>query len=247
MSLAELVVAMGLMTIVGSIVVALLRTESRLAGHAADRAEALDATRTAGAIFTAELTPLEPGTDLHGIDADSVRLRVFRGAGVVCGFAGADPLVRYRGLRQPDPAKDSVLVPTAAGGERADTLHAATRAPSGCVARDGEAVFRLGTPAVLREGDAVIVFETGSYYADHAFRYRRGSGGRQPITADVFTTESRLAAWPSATGGVEGVALELIPATSTRTIRGAPIAERARVRVTLRNRARPRRIVREQP
>lgn len=192
MSLAELVVAMGLMAIIGSIVVALLRTESRLAGHAADRAETLDATRTAGAIFTAELTPLEPGTDLHNIDADSVALRVFRGSGVVCGFAGDEPLLRYRGLRQPDPAKDSVLVLTAAEGERTHNLHASSPVLNGCVARDGEAVFRLGTPAELRLGDAVLLFETGSYHIDRAFRYRRGSGGRQPITAEVFTAESRL-------------------------------------------------------
>lgn len=237
-SLAELVVAMTLLAVIGTMVVALLRTESRLAGHSADRAETLDAMRTAAAIFAAELRPVEPGADLHGIDVDALALRVFRGAGVVCGIAGDDLLVRYRGLRQPDPAKDSVVVVTAAEGEHAEVLGSAITGQGGCATRDGETVvqLKLGGAAQPLEGDLLLVFEAGSYHLDAAFRYRRGSSGRQPITAEVFTEASRFVAWPHTTDETAGVGLELNPATSTRTIRGAALADRAWVRVTLRNR-----------
>lgn len=233
-SLAELAVTMWLIAMIGAILVALLRTQSRVAGHSADRAEALDALRTAGAVLTADLAPILPSADLHGIGEDTAALRVFRGVAVVCGFTGGDPLVRYRGLRRADPAKDSVLVLTA-GVERGDSLRGSSPAAGECGSSGDESVFRLRLGTALAEHDLLLIFEAGSYHLDRALRYRRGAGGRQPITAEVFAGESRFTTLAGATGELEAIEIGLSPEASARTIRGAPLAERARLRVSFRN------------
>jgi hypothetical protein len=238
LSLAELVVALWLSALVTAIVVALLHTESRLAGHAADRADVLEATRTAAAVLSADLAGLEPIADLYQLAPESLSLRVFRGTGIVCGFAGSDALVRYRGLRQPEPLKDSVLVLTASPVERADSLYDAAPAPGACPAAGSEEVYRIRLATTPADRDLLAFFEPGSYHLDGAFRYRRGAGGRQPVTADVFADSSRFTAQYVA-GAVAALAAELYPAASTSHIRGAATGAASRVRVPLRNREEP--------
>jgi hypothetical protein len=234
-SLVELAAAMWMTAAVATMVMVLLRTESRVAGHSADRAEVLDAARTAGAILAADLAPLDPSADLLDSGSDSVALRVFRGTAIVCGFAGADPLVRYRGLRQPEPDKDSLLVVTS-GGERVDGVRDVAHAPGACVSLAGELVLRLRPVAPVEPGDLLFVFENGGYHISGAFRYRRGAGGRQPITADVFSSASRFTRMPAANPAeAAAIALDLFPAPSTRTLRGHALADRTRLRVAFRN------------
>lgn len=236
-SLAELLVALALIGVVAAAVASLLRTEGRLSAHTADRAEALDAIRTAAAVLSTDLAPLDTA-DLHAVHADSIALRVFRGTGIVCGFAAADPLVRYRGLRQPEPDKDSVLV-ASAEPERVDSLRDAQHAPGACVAGFGEEIFRirLGTPVVAH--DVLLFFETGGYHLDGALRYRRGGGGRQPLTADVFASTSRFELSSGTAGAAPTIATDLGPAASRGALRGLPVAPALRLRVPLRNGARP--------
>jgi hypothetical protein len=224
---------------VTAIVVALIRTESRLAGHSADRAEVLEAGRTAAAVLSADLIALEPGSDVYSVAPESLAIRVFRGIGIVCGFAGADPVVRFRGLRQPEPLKDSVLVLTARPRERADSLRDATPAPGACPAAPGEDVFRirLATPPVER--DLLAFFEPGSYHVSGAFRYR-GQGGRQPVTADVFAPISRFVAiGGSPTSALRAIEVQLTPQASSSHLRGTAIGFSVRIRVPLRNREQP--------
>jgi hypothetical protein len=235
LTLAELVVALWLSSLVTAIVVALIRTESGLAGHSADRAEVLEGGRTAAAVLSADLSALEPGADVYSVAPESLSIRVFRGIGIVCGFAGADPLVRFRGLRQPEPLKDSVLVLTARPRERADSLRDALPAPGACPAAPGEDVLRirLATPPVER--DLLAFFEPGSYYVSGAFRYR-GQGGRQPVTADVFASSSRFAALGGGqTTALRGIELHLTPQVSSSYLRGTATGFSMRVSIPLRN------------
>jgi prepilin-type N-terminal cleavage/methylation domain-containing protein len=229
-SLIELLVALWLLGLIGTLVVALLRTEVRVAGHSADRTEALEAMRTAAAVLAADLLPLDAAADLAGMSVDTAALRVFRGIGIVCGFSGGDALARYRGFRQPEPVKDSVLLVTSVV-ERADSLQLAVVAPGACAALPGEEVFRIRVARPVTVRDVLLFFETGSYHLDGALRYRRGAGGRQPMSAEVLDARTRFIAH-----GVDAIGVELVPSVSSGSLRGLPLAPPAWVRVPLRNR-----------
>jgi hypothetical protein len=157
---------------------------------------AAEVARTGALVLAAE-TRLATPADLVEVSADTLALRAVRGVALACAAAGADLLVRYRGLRLPEPDKDSVLVLGADGGERAVALEADRAAATACPSLPGEAV-RAWTvsAAIVGAGDALLLFERGSYHlADGALRYRRGAGGRQPLT------ETFLASGAFALGG----------------------------------------------
>lgn len=232
LSLIELTVALWLASLITAIVVSLLLTESRIAGHTADRAEVLEATRTGAAVLHADLAALDPLSDVHLAEPESLTLRVFRGVGVVCGFAGPDPLVRYRGVRQPDPQKDSVIVLTASPRPRAEILSFASPAVAGCAVSAGEELFLIRLATVPSASDLLAFYEVGSYHLERALRYRRGAGGRQPITAEVFADSSRVAAF----SGTTALTVELFPEASSSYLRGVSKGMPARIRVPVRNR-----------
>lgn len=167
-----------LLAVILSVVGRMAVTHARVSGQA-------DSERAVAAILGGELRALTASdATFH---ADSVRLRAFRGTGIVCG-AGEDVLtVEYRGVRLPEPHKDSVLL-IWAGAERAFPLEAASGA-AGCASADGAGSLELTTPwrapASIGAPALALVFETGAYsLAGSAFRYRRGAGGRQPITEE---------------------------------------------------------------
>jgi type II secretory pathway pseudopilin PulG len=189
-SLIELLVALLLLALVATTAVGLLTAGGRLVRGTTNAAEAVNATGFAARLLRSEIETLVP-TDSHGFDSDSSRQRVFRGSGIVCGLSGGTASVRYRGMRNPDPTKDSTLV-LAASGESARALLAASASPPApCVARNGETVLGLEVPGGLRSGDVVLLFETGTWHlAGSALRYARGAGGRQPLTPSVFVDDS---------------------------------------------------------
>lgn len=163
--------------------------------------DVISARRLATRVMAKELRAGVAGRDWKAPQGDSLALRAFRGWGWVCGVVGADGsklLVSYRGERRPNPAKDSVLVLTASGWRAAELVERAEADPS-CPAgfsADAEA-WTLDPP--IRDAVIVRVFERGSYHVvGDAFRYRRGLGGRQPLTLEVFTNEF------SGLGGSEG-------------------------------------------
>ena len=102
----------------------------------------------------------------------------------------------------PDPARDSVLVLGVDGGWRAFDLEDVSPA-EGCAGVEGERGFEWGwqnqdapAPVLVRS------FERGEYHlADGALRYRRGFGGRQPLTPERLGSESRFDPLPG--GGLE--------------------------------------------
>lgn len=120
---------------------------------------------------------------------NEVSVRAHRWWGATCDTTAAPgrALARVQGLRQPDPDKDSVMVVSAAGGTFLRRLEGVRR---GAIC-DGEGVELVWTP---EDGEAAAValrgFEHGAYRLDNAFRYGRGRGGAQPLTAEVFPSDS---------------------------------------------------------
>lgn len=163
----------------------------RLSAAQRDRVRTQELVRTTRVVLRAELRHGLPAQVLAG-GGDSLRVRAARGAGVVCLIDGADLLVAYRGVRQPEPDKDSVLLVGPEGIITADAIRSA--APSDRCG--GSLRIRSGPGADGLDGDAgtiAVVFEGGVYQvADGALRYRRGAGGRQPLTEALLDRRSRL-------------------------------------------------------
>jgi type II secretory pathway component PulJ len=187
--LAELLVALALGALVLSAFTGMLVSSLRWMQGIWLRAEALEVVRTVWVVLDEELRPGRPGRDWELIgEGEGVALRAFRGVARVCAPvpSGGGWMVAYRGRRGPDPARDSVLVLGADGGWRAFDIEA-VGAGSGCRAVDGEVVHRWAW--ALPEGipDPVVarIFERGEYHlSEGALRYRRGAGGRQPLTPE---------------------------------------------------------------
>ena len=179
-TLPELVLVAWLFGLVLLAAARFATAQGRLLALSHDRIRAVDVSRTVALVLDGELRHLA-AVDV-GISADSVRLRAVRGTGVACHREGAVVTVRYRGIRQPDPRKDSVLVVTEAGtvGAAHDVTAVGSGDP-GC----GPGLRLTLDPAPSRAG-LLLVFETGSYHLTDAFRYRTGRGGRQPITEGVL-------------------------------------------------------------
>lgn len=156
-------------------------------------AGALESVRVVWIVLGEELRRGDPGRDAWTAAGDSVSLRALRGGGAACpGPGGSELRILYRGSRRPDPRKDSVLV---LGLDGVWTAHDLVRRSAGDVACRG-ALPRAGEVWELdplpEGGLFALLFERGSYHlADSALRYRRGRGGRQPLTAPHFA-QARL-------------------------------------------------------
>ncbi len=163
----------------------LLARQRQVASRTVRHAEGLETVRTVAWILSEDVVSGRPGEDWALMGSDTVALRAFRGLGLVQPGSHREGSVRvcYRGLRAPNPEKDSVLLLGAGGGWF----------PVNLVQRSGGASPCPGLPEgreeewtlVPQPAGAVLgrIFERGSYHlADGAFRYRRGFGGRQPLT-----------------------------------------------------------------
>jgi len=168
------------------------------------RSEGLEVVRTVWGVLDEELRPGMVGRDWVPVTGTALRLRAFRGVGRVCSpVAGAEGwIVAYRGRRAPDAVRDSLLVLGEDGGWRAFALLSVART-SGCTPDPGESVYRMGWSGPAQGARPIFVrlFETGEYHlADGALRYRRGAGGRQPLTPERLGAGSGFRAL---SGGVE--------------------------------------------
>jgi len=159
-------------------------------GRLVARTDALVAMRVARHALRRELGLGRAGVDWRA-DGDSLSLRAFRGAALICpGGAPTDEIVvRFSGDRRPDPAKDSVVVVVPDGAEVVRRLVAVRAAPGGCgpVPESELETWQMDASA---PSAAVVarLFERGSYHlASSALRYRRGLSGRQPLTPEVWS------------------------------------------------------------
>ncbi len=153
----------------------------------AHRAEVLETIRTVAWILPEELSGGQPGRDWGPVFRDSIPLRAFRGLAMVSsGFPGGKGMsVCYRGIRAPNAEKDSVLLLGTDGRWTPHELVSRVRGEAGCMSVEEGwwETWRLDPAPV--ESVLARVFERGSYHiADGAFRYRRGRGGRQPLTPE---------------------------------------------------------------
>ena len=165
-----------------------LAHQRTIASRLTSEMDLLSARRLAAIVIGKELRAGVRGRDWVVAAPDSLALRAFRGWGPVCGL-GTEPediVVAYHGERAVNPVKDSVLVLTADGWRQADLTGRSSG--YGSCSRDlgGEPeVWTLDPPVA---GALVVrIFERGSYHVSGgALRYRRGLGGRQPLTPEVF-------------------------------------------------------------
>lgn len=188
--LAEALLALVLVTVIVGASASALGRAARTTAIASRRAELLDAGRTASAVLRSDLTMLTSAD--FTLSGDSVRLRVFRGLAVVCDTVAGAALVRYRGARLPAPEKDSVLL-IGHANEWPASLESSVDAAGACAAGVDERILRWQLDPPRDPQRVALLFETGTYLLqDRALRYRRGAGGRQPLTADVFTPDFGL-------------------------------------------------------
>ena len=165
-----------------------LARQRTVASRLSSEMNLLSARRLAAIVIGKELRAGVRGRDWIDPASDSLSLRAFRGWGPVCG-SGTEPgniVVVYHGERAANPAKDSVLILTADGWRRADLTRRALGAQSCAMDPRGDSEVWTIEPPVT--GALVArIFERGSYHVSGgALRYRRGRGGRQPLTPDLF-------------------------------------------------------------
>ncbi len=172
-----------------------LSRQRRVATRLVHQMEVISARRLAATAMSRDLRRGVAGRDWLAPMDDSLALRVFRGWGLVCPGGEARrgvTVVAYRGERTPNPAKDSVLVLTDGGWFPADLVHRSRTTQPLCPdGLDSDTELWALDPPI--SGVLMRVFERGSYHvAGGALRYRRGRGGRQPLTAEVFAGSSTL-------------------------------------------------------
>ena len=177
---------MGLVVI--SLAGSALAHQRTVASRLRSEMDLLSARRLAAVVIGKELRAGVRGRDWISPASDSLSLRAFRGWGLVCAL-GKEPgsiVVVYHGERVANPVKDSVLILTADGWRGADLTRRAAGAPSCAMDLGGDPEVWTIDPPV--SGALVArIFERGSYHVSGgALRYRRGLGGRQPLTLDVF-------------------------------------------------------------
>ena len=172
MKLAELVTAVTLLGILSTACGVLVRAQTQLLRNVSNRIADAEALRTAGGIVAAEVRSTAAG-DLHAISADSVALRVHRGLAVVTGVGDDGITLDYEGIRDPDPAKDSLLI---VGSERVGSFTLLAGDP-----------LRIQSDVAVHTRDVLLFFETGAYHlATNALRYRRNVEGKQPVTDELI-------------------------------------------------------------
>ncbi len=189
----------------------LMSAQRRSANRLIAQADGLLARRVIRTVLGEELRRGVEGRDWWSSGGDSVRLRVFRGLAFLCPSGNPNRvLARYQGSRLPNPRKDSVLVLGPSGRWQAVDLIGRARTSLTCSDAPSETVeFWVLNPPVPG-GVVARLFEAGSYHlSGGAFRYRRGRGGRQPLTPEVFVVE-RSHLGPGSNGGL---ALELATET----------------------------------
>ena len=159
------------------------------------RSERLSVLRIGRSVLRRELDAGVTGRDWAVYPPDSLRLRAFRGTARVCPLrSGADLVVVPEGMRAPDPEKDSVLLLGTDGLWTAADLVAVGSPTEVCPSAPGVPVRRWTVhPAPTAPVAYARLFESGSYHLNGgALRYRRGAGGRQPLTPDILATPPSL-------------------------------------------------------
>lgn len=188
-TLTELTVTLLILALVAQGAWSVFVTFQRAALGVASRAEALETIRTVGWILSEELGGGEEGVDWMGLGDDTVVVRAYRGIALPEEWGiGSEVVVCFRGSRNPNLAKDSLLVLTEDGDWRAISLLGRSPSETGCW--DGEEGRRELWEVGGADGGPWLLarlFESGSYhFQGGALRYRQPGGGRQPLTPGII-------------------------------------------------------------
>jgi hypothetical protein len=200
-TLAELIVGLFLATLVAGLLTSTMFRAARTVELLLRQAEGAEILRVVTSLLEDELSQGRPGVDWALDGPRALRLRAFRGWARVCHPAtNGSWVVRWMGDRAPDSARDSVLMLDPQGRWWPGVLEATGPAPSSlgygeCAPLSGEsaATWRVSAEGPPSELIPLFVryFESGRYsLEDGAFRYRRGSGARQPLTPEAVGPES---------------------------------------------------------
>ncbi|MEJ2204647.1 MAG: hypothetical protein P8170_11090 [Gemmatimonadota bacterium] len=150
----------------------------------------LDTRRIVRHVLGGEARRTDAG-DPWRASSDTLSLRAYRGHALICPepLPSSDVLVRAYGLRRADPRKDSVAL-LGLGLPRTVALLSRTVVDEACPGVAGGITERWRLSGEVPRGMVVAkYFERGSYHLWRgALRYRRGSGGRQPLTPEVLAT-----------------------------------------------------------
>lgn len=209
MKLVELATSASLLGIVSVACATLVHSQTQLLRNVSERAAMAETLRTASGIFAAEIDAAAD-QDLRAVTDDSVAMRIMRGQAIVEARVGQRYALRYEGLRDPDPLKDSILV---VGTEHTASFTLASADPPS-----------IETDLPLAPGALVLFFESGAYHiATNALRYRRGAEGRQPVTDELI--DHRASRF-----GVEAEGrLLLLHLRGRNTLRQKPVVTETRV------------------
>ncbi|HSG07806.1 MAG TPA: hypothetical protein VLA36_05600 [Longimicrobiales bacterium] len=208
-SVLEAVVALLLGFLLIALILSVLSRQRETVAVLGERAEALATGRTVRTLLRREARAM--GMDAWGFSSDSLSIRAFRGMGTVCPHAAGGLVVPVtsRGVRGPDPSKDSVMVVTAEGAVLYRGLMRVQGGAGVCVVAGGAGSWDVWTVSDTVPPGVILVryFERGSYHLSvSALRYRRGRAGRQPLTPETLRTpESRF------THGGVGLHAHLLP------------------------------------
>ncbi|MGH7475363.1 MAG: prepilin-type N-terminal cleavage/methylation domain-containing protein [Longimicrobiales bacterium] len=200
--MVELLVGLALLGLLVSLTLGLLSAESRRATRTAARLAGIDALRLSALVLSQEVRFARPDLDISALAPDSVRLRAFRGLGIVCSLDQGRLLLRYAGARAPNAAKDSLLWIRPDGQEQAYAITFADSPSASCIPRVNELIVRVDIGAVLPPGSLLLLFESASYHLTNgALRLRPGGGGgRQPLTVLGVRADSGFALPQTGTG-----------------------------------------------
>lgn len=149
-------------------------------------AQGLETVRTVGWVLSEELSGGRLGQDWWTDSDDSVSLRAYRGVAWVQEWVAEGQVrVCYRGIRNPNPEKDSILTLGEEGIWVPRALTDRARGVSGCAGGDEGWTESWQVEEGGRGWILARVFEVGSYHLSQgALRYRRPGGGRQPLTVE---------------------------------------------------------------
>lgn len=191
-SLIETLLVTCLFALVLAALAGFASAQGRLAAALSDSVRSEELHRAARLILEREIRYLA-APDVLALADDSLRLRAIRGGGPVCGGTGTSLNVRYRGVRRPEPEKDSVLL---VRSREPGGVAYALRSVAGDTACGGSLRLELDGGSDVAAGLA-LVFEVGSYHiSEGALRYRRGAAGKQPLTEAVLARGGFAASAP---------------------------------------------------
>jgi hypothetical protein len=203
-ALLEVMTSAVLLGIVCATCTMLLRAQTLVLRNSAEHAAGDEALRTGRVIVGGELRALTRA-DVYAVGKDSIALRAFRGWAIVCDGHNGQYSLRYRGLRDPDAAKDSLLV---FGTSQVAAFKLVTR--TACVLIADEQAVQLTTTLPLSNGAIVLLFESGAYsLGTNALRYHRGAEARQPMTDELV--DVRGSAFAADTSGNLALTLRTRP------------------------------------